>query len=95
MRERARGTEEYGLRASSKAMRLMPDAIDIRVSVDPVQWFLNDRSDVRSSWYLEYCATEFQMQGLERDWAFLTWDGDFRSQAEGGGWSCHHLPGDL
>ncbi len=94
VRERARGNEQYGLLASSKAMRLKPYAIDIRVSVDPVQWFLNDRSDVRSSWYLEDCATEFQVQGLELDWACVTWDADFRAQTEGSGWSCHDFRGD-
>src|SRR5207249_5728298 len=36
VREHARGTERYGLVASSKAMRLKPHAIDIRVSVDPI-----------------------------------------------------------
>jgi hypothetical protein len=40
IRTRARGTERYGLVASSKAHRLKPDAIDIRVDVDPVHWFL-------------------------------------------------------
>ena len=39
IREHARGTERYGLVASSKAMRLKPHAIDIRVSVDPVHYF--------------------------------------------------------
>ena len=43
IRERARGTERYGLVASSKAMRLKPHAIDIRVSVDPVHYFLNEQ----------------------------------------------------
>ena len=68
IREHARGTERYGLVASSKAMRLKPHAIDIRVSVDPVHYFLNDRDDTRSSYYLEDAATEFQVQGLELDW---------------------------
>src|SRR5262249_52844604 len=36
VRDRARGTERYGLVASSKAQRLKPDAIDIRVTVNPV-----------------------------------------------------------
>ena len=39
IREHARGSERYGLVASSKAMRLKPHAIDIRVSVDPVHYF--------------------------------------------------------
>jgi DNA mismatch repair protein MutH len=42
IRTRARGTERFGLVASSKALRLKPHAIDIRVDVNPVHWFLND-----------------------------------------------------
>jgi hypothetical protein len=76
--DHARGTERYGLLASSKAHRLKPDAIDIRVDVDPVHWFLNDKDDTRSSYYLEDAATEFQVQGLEVDWACVAWDGDLR-----------------
>lgn len=91
MRERARGTERYGLMASSKAMRLKPHAIDIRVAVDPVHYFLNGRDDVRSSWYLEDAATEFQVQGLELDWTCVTWDGDLRFT--GSGWSHHDFRG--
>src|SRR5207248_2611666 len=64
LRDRARGSERYGLVASSRAHRLKPDAIDIRVDVDPVHWFLNDKDDTRSSFYLEDAATEFQVQGL-------------------------------
>jgi len=91
IRNRARGTERYGLVASSKAMRLKPHAIDIRVAVDPVQYFLNEREDVRSSWYLEDAASEFQVQGLELDWTCVTWDGDLRF--EGSGWSHHDFRG--
>jgi hypothetical protein len=76
--DQARGSERYGLVASSKAHRLKPDAIDIRVEVDPVHWFLNGREDTRSSYYLEDAATEFQVQGLELDWTCVAWDGDFR-----------------
>ena len=53
-------------------MRLKPHAIDIRVSVDPVPYFLNEKDDTRSSYYLEDAATEFQVQGLELDWACVT-----------------------
>ena len=53
-------------------------AIDVRVETDPVHWFLGEKNDVRSSYYLEDVATEFQVQGLELDWACVTWDGDFR-----------------
>jgi hypothetical protein len=45
VRAHARGSERYGLVASSQAQRLKPHAIDVRVAIDPVQWFLNDRLD--------------------------------------------------
>ena len=92
IRTHARGTERFGLVASSKAMRLKPHAIDIRVSVDPVHYFLNEAEDTRSSYYLEDAATEFQVQGLELDWVCVTWDGDFRFN--GSGWNCHDFRGD-
>ena len=91
VRTRARGTERYGLVASSKAMRLKPHAIDIRVSVDPVHYFLNERNDTRSSYYLEDAATEFQVQGLELDWVCVAWCGDFRFN--GSGWDHHDFRG--
>jgi hypothetical protein len=90
-REHARGTERYGLVASSKAMRLKPHAIDIRVSVDPVHYFLNERDDIRSSYYLEDAATEFQVQGLELDWVCVNWDADFRFN--GSSWNYHDFRG--
>jgi hypothetical protein len=91
IRDHARGTERYGLVASSKAMRLKPHAIDIRVSVDPIQYFLNDKDDTRSSWYLEDAATEFQVQGLELDWVCVNWDADFRFN--GSDWNYHDFRG--
>jgi hypothetical protein len=92
IRQRARGSERFGLVASSKAMRLKPHAIDIRVSIDPVHWFLNDSDDTRSSFYFEDAATEFQVQGLELDWACVTWDADLRFGPSG--WSYHDFRGD-
>ena len=91
IRERARGNERYGLVASSQAQRLKPHAIDVRVNVDPIHYFLNDRSDTRSSWYLEDAATEFQIQGLELDWICMTWDADLRLEA--GRWRYHSFRG--
>jgi hypothetical protein len=91
VRSKARGSERYGLLASSKAMRLKPHAVDIRVEVDPVHYFLNDCEDVRSSYYLEDAATEFQVQGLELDWACVTWDADLRFN--GKGWNYHDFRG--
>ncbi len=92
IRAHARGSERYGLVASSQAQRLKPHAIDVRVNVDPVQWFLNDRHDTRSSYYLEDAATEFQIQGLELDWVCVTWDADLRRHADS--WRYQSFRGD-
>ncbi len=63
IRQQARGNERYGLMVSSQASRLKPYAIDIRPQIDPVHWFLKDKTDIRSSYYLEDVATEFHVQG--------------------------------
>lgn len=91
IRDKARGNERYGLVASSGGQRLKPHAVDVRVKIDPVTWFLNDRTDTRSSWYLEDAATEFQIQGLELDWTCMTWDADLRYQ--GRSWKFHNFRG--
>lgn len=76
--ERARGSERYGLIATSGAKRLRPHGIWVDYRNDPREWFLNDKSDIRSSFGLEIAATEFDVQGLEIDWSIVAWDGDFR-----------------
>jgi len=78
LRDRARGSERYGLVVSSQANRLKPLAIDVRLKPDPIHWFLAGKEDVRSSYYLEDVATEFDIQGLELDWVCVTWDADLR-----------------
>lgn len=83
LREQARGSERYGIVVSSQAERLKPHAIDVRSPMDPIHWFLDGKGDVRSSYYLEDVATEFDVQGLELDWACVTWDADFRYSGEG------------
>ncbi len=83
LRNRARGSERYGIVVSSQAERLKPHALDVRAPVDPVHWFLDARDDVRSSYYLEDVATEFHVQGLELDWVCVVWDADFRFTPEG------------
>jgi len=83
LRKMARGSERYGIVVSSQAERLKPLAIDVKSPMDPVKWFLEDSDDVRSSFYLEAVATEFDVQGLELDWACVTWDGDLRYSPNG------------
>ena len=80
---KARGSERYGMIVSSQAQRLKPYAIDVKSPIDPVNWFLEGKDDVRSSYYLEDVATEFHVQGLELDWACIAWDGDLRYSPNG------------
>jgi hypothetical protein len=89
LRNQARGTERYGLIVSSKAARLKPYGIDIKTPMNPVNWFLEGKDDIRSSFYLEDVATEFHVQGLELDWACVAWDADFRYSTEG--WKYYEL----
>ncbi len=83
LRQQARGTERFGIVASSQAERLKPHAINVKSPLDPIHWFLDSKDDVRSSYYLEDAATEFHVQGLELDWACVTWDADFRRTTDG------------
>ena len=91
LREKARGSERYGMLVSSKGYRLKPLAIDVRCKPDTVHWFLDDIDDVRSSLFLEDAASEFDVQGLELDWTCLVWDADFRFNK--GSWDFYEFNG--
>jgi hypothetical protein len=91
LRDQARGSERFGLMASSGAYRLRPEGLNVRAKIDPGNWFLNGPDDVRSAYYLEEVATEFDVQGLEVDWAGVCWDADLRYQD--GAWTHHAFKG--
>ncbi len=91
LREQARGSERYGMMVSSQAERLKPYAIFVKSTTDPIHWFLDEKDDVRSSYYLEDVATEFDIQGLELDWSCVVWDADFRYKKDG--WDHHSFVG--
>ena len=78
VKERSKGTTCYGLIASSGALRLKPEGIFVKNSIDVPNWFLNGKDDVRSCYALEDVVTEFDIQGLEIDYSVLAWDADFR-----------------
>jgi hypothetical protein len=92
LRSKSRGSERYGIVVSSQANRLKPFAIDVRLKPNPIHWFLAEKTDVRSSYYLEDVSTEFDIQGLELDWVCVTWDADFRYA--GDRWNHHSFCGD-
>ena len=91
LRDHARGSERFGLLASSKAERLKAISINVRYQPDFVHWFLEDDSDIRSSNALEDTLTEFKVQGLEIDWACVAWDADLRLNKEQTAWQHFQL----
>lgn len=85
LRNKARGSERYGIVAAAGAIRLKPFGVHVKIQLDHIYWFLNGKDDIRSSYYLEDVATEFDIQGLELDWVCIAWDADLRHN--GTGWS--------
>lgn len=80
LRGKARGTQQTGVLVTKVAARFKPLAVNILAQDDEnaVHWFLEDKTDIRSSNYLEDAATEIQVQGLELDFACVLWDADMR-----------------
>ena len=80
LRKQARGSQQTGVLVTKVAARFKPLAVHILGQGDEnaVHWFLEDKTDIRSSNYLEDAATEIQVQGLELDYACVLWDADMR-----------------
>lgn len=78
VKSQAKGSQRYGLTASSGAKRLRKYGIWVQNKIEATNWFLNGKNDVRSSFHLEETATEFDIQGLELDWTIVCWDADLR-----------------
>lgn len=74
LRKSAKGTERIGIIASSGGRRLKAEGLNVKNEISPADWFLNPEYDVRSSYFLEDIATEFDIQGLEIDFTCLAWD---------------------
>lgn len=87
LRQQARGTQQTGILISKVSARFKPLAVHVlpQSEDNAVHWFLEDKTDVRSSNYLEEAATEIQVQGLEVDYACVLWDADMRY--DNGKWS--------
>ena len=93
LRKQARGTQQTGILVTKVAARFKPLAVHILAQDEDnaVHWFLEDKTDIRSSNYLEDAATEIQVQGLELDYACVLWDADMRY--EDGSWSFYKFNG--
>ena len=93
LRHKARGSEQTGILVTKVAARFKPQAVNVLAQGDEnaIHWFLEDKTDVRSSNYLEEAATEIQVQGLELDYACVLWDADMRY--ENGHWGYYKFNG--
>ena len=97
LRERAEVHQRAGLLASSGALRLRAEGIEVssgfRKGYPYEDWFLSGSDDTRSSGQLEVAATEFECQGLELDWVGVCWGGDFVIDPESGRWASRKFRG--
>ena len=93
LHEKVRGTERTGVLITKESARYKPLGIHALSPEDDdvVHWFLEDKTDTRSSNYLEDAATEIQVQGLELDYVCLLWDADMRY--ENGSWHFYRFNG--
>ena len=93
LRGKARGSQQMGILVTKVAARFKPQAVNVLAQGDEnaVHWFLEDKTDIRSSNYLEEAATEIQVQGLELDYACVLWDADMRY--ENGRWGYYKFNG--
>lgn len=82
LHEKVRGTERTGVLVTKESARFKPLAVHVLEGGDEnaVHWFLEDKTDIRSSNYLEDAATEIQVQGLELDYTCVLWDADMRCE---------------
>jgi hypothetical protein len=97
LREHCDAHQRMGLLASSGALRLRAEGIEVssgfRQGYPYVDWFLGGADDTRSSSQLEVAATEFECQGLEVDWAGVCWGDDFVVDPATGRWACRAFRG--
>lgn len=86
LRDNTRGNERSGVLVTKESARYKPLAVHVLPNDDEntIHWFLDDKTDTRSSNYLEDAVTEIQVQGLELDYTCLLWDADMRF--ENGQW---------
>ena len=93
LHDKVRGTERTGVLVSKESARFKPLSMHILPPGDEnaVHWFLEDKTDTRSSNYLEDAATEIQVQGLELDYTCFLWDADMRY--EDGKWNFYRFNG--
>jgi len=80
-----------GIIASGQAKRLAAEGLFVDFKPDIATWMLAPSTDVRASNALETVQNQYQIQGLELDFAIVGWDADLRR--EGDRWAAYKLSG--
>lgn len=70
------GDETAGMIASAQARRLAAEGLFVELKPDIANWILAPSGDIRSSNMLETVQNQYQIQGLEIDYALVCWDAD-------------------
>ena len=97
MRHSLEPEERTGLVASSVEGRLRAYGLEMssgfRRGYPYEKWFLEQSTDIRSSFSLEVAASEFECQGLELDWVGVCWGGDLTPQEGHATWDYRKFRG--
>lgn len=92
IKKMAKGSERYGVLASSKAVRLRHyGIITLKNDFNQIAWFLDGKNSINSSYSMEIAGSEFKVQGLEIDYAIVGWDGDYKYDSDSGKFVCHRF----
>jgi hypothetical protein len=85
------GEDRGGVIASGQARRLAAEGLFVDLKPSIADWMLNPTGDVRGSNMLETVQNQYQIQGLELDYAIVCWDADLRR--ENGAWRSYKMSG--
>jgi hypothetical protein len=85
------GEQRGGIVGSGNGGRLAAEGLFVGLKPSIAEWMLKPDGDIRSSNMLETIQNQYQIQGLEVDWALVCWDLDLRRSNSG--WAAHKLSG--
>jgi hypothetical protein len=85
------GEQRGGIIGSGNGGRLAAEGLFVGLKPSIADWMLKPDGDIRSSNMLETIQNQYQIQGLEIDWALVCWDLDLRRSSSG--WAAHKLSG--
>ncbi len=85
------GEQRGGIVGSGNGGRLAAEGLFVGLKPSIADWMLKPDGDIRSSNMLETIQNQYQIQGLEIDWALVCWDLDLRRGSSG--WAAHKLSG--